>query len=133
MKLIICIDKKNGMLFNSRRQSQDEEVRNKIKEITSGAKLWMNKYSSEQFSESSEINISETFLREAGENDYCFVENVSIPTEGINEIILYKWNRNYPADTFFEFDLKKNGFKKVSKIDFIGKSHEEITEEIWKI
>lgn len=131
MKIIICVDKKNGMLFNLRRQSQDRELRNRIIEISKNTKLWMNNYSAQQFNEEKNICISESFLTEAGAGEYCFVENIEMPIAEIEEIILYKWNRNYPADTFFEFDFKNNGFKKLKSTDFAGSSHKKITEEIY--
>lgn len=130
MKIIVCVDKSNGMLFNSRRQSQDEELRKRIIEISKNSKLLMNDYSAKQFENKNNIFISENFLNEAKTGDYCFIENNEIPTEKIEEIIIYKWNRKYPADTYFEIDLKK-GFKKISSTDFSGSSHEKITEEIY--
>lgn len=131
MKIIVCVDKKNGLLFNLRRQSQDSELRNRIIEISKNTKLRMNNYSAQQFNGESNICISENFLQEAGTGEYCFIENSEIPTAEIEEIILYKWNRVYPADTFFEFDFKNNGFKKLNSTDFAGSSHEKITEEIY--
>lgn len=131
MKIIICVDKKNGMLFNLRRQSQDRELQNRIIEMSKNTKLWMNNYSAQQFNREKNIFVSENFFKEAGVGEYCFVENVEIPTVEIEEIILYKWNRNYPADTFFEFDFKGNRFKKLKSTDFAGSSHEKITEEIY--
>ena len=131
MKIIVCVDKKNGMLFNSRRQSQDSLLRERILELSKSSKLWMNNYSAKQFDNSSEIQVSDTFVQLAGAGEFCFIENSEIPTENIEEIILYKWNRTYPADVFFDFDLKKNGFKKISSNDFVGSSHEKITEEIY--
>ncbi|MBQ5591648.1 MAG: ribonuclease Z [Clostridia bacterium] len=130
MKIIVCVDKSNGMLFNSRRQSQDEELRKRIIEISKNSKLLMNNYSAKQFENKNNIFISENFLNEAEKENYCFIENSEIPTEGIEEIIIYKWNRKYPADTYFKIDLKK-GFKKISSTDFSGSSHEKITEEIY--
>lgn len=131
MKIIVCVDKKNGMLFNSRRQSQDSLLRERILELSKSSKLWMNNYSAKQFDNSPEIQVSDTFIQQAGVGEFCFIENSETPTESIEEIILYKWNRTYPADVFFEFDLKKNGFKKISSNDFVGSSHEKITEEIY--
>ncbi|MBR6531927.1 MAG: ribonuclease Z [Clostridia bacterium] len=130
MKIIVCVDKKNGMLFNSRRQSQDEEIRNRIIGISKDSTLWMNDYSAKQFNNTDNIRISESFLNEAQNGDYCFVENCEIIPDRIESVILYKWNRNYPADMFFEIDLKKL-FKKISSTDFAGSSHEKITEEIY--
>lgn len=131
MKIIVCVDKKNGMLFNSRRQSQDSLLRKRIIELSKDTKLFMNNYSAKQFDYLDLIQVSENFLNEAAEDDYCFIENCEIPKEGINEIIIYKWNRTYPADFFFDFDFKINGFKKISSTDFAGNSHEKITEEIY--
>lgn len=131
MKIIVCLSDNKGMLFNNRRQSSDEEVITKILELTKGSKLWMNNYSSKLFPKLDNINISDNFINEAGENDYCFIENNEIPKEKITGIIIYYWNRNYPADTFFNFEIKKNCFKKICSMNFIGHSHKEITEEIY--
>jgi hypothetical protein len=91
----------------------------------------MNNYSANQFDNFPEIFVSENFLNEAETGDYCFIENKNIPAQGVEEFIIYKWNRKYPADIFFTFDLKTNGFKKVKSTDFSGSSHEKITEEIY--
>lgn len=49
MKIIVCVDNQNGMMFNHRRQSQDRVLRKRIMELTGGKKLWMNAYSQKQF------------------------------------------------------------------------------------
>ena len=49
MILIVCVDNKNGMLFNRRRQSQDRMLRTRILEMTAQSRLWMNTYSAKQF------------------------------------------------------------------------------------
>ena len=48
MKLIICVDDNNGMMFNRRRQSKDREVRHDILAYTMPERIWMNEYSLEQ-------------------------------------------------------------------------------------
>lgn len=132
MNIIICVDKKNGMLFNGRRQSQDRVLREKIMELCPGKKIWMNSYSASQFSEYSNTSVSEDFLQQAGPGEYCFVENVSLTLDNVNEIYIFQWNRHYPADTYFDIDLKKNGFKKKKQEDFKGSSHDKITLEIYE-
>ena len=42
MKLIICVDDNNGMMFNRRRQSKDREVRHDILAYTMPERIWMN-------------------------------------------------------------------------------------------
>ena len=61
---------------------------------------------------------------------FCFVEGENLAGyEGkITEIVLYKWNRDYPADVFFEVDLSK--WRLEERKDFSGYSHEKITKEL---
>ena len=39
MKIIVCVDNQNGMMFNHRRQSQDRVLRKRILELTGGKKV----------------------------------------------------------------------------------------------
>lgn len=135
MILIACVDDKLGMLFNRRRQSQDRILRERILQLTDGKTLWMNEYSRKQFGDAEipQIRVSETFLQEAGEGDYCFLETVDpAPYEAsIEQIVLYKWNRVYPADVHFSIPLQEHGWKIVQTTDFPGSSHDKITEEVY--
>ena len=133
MNIIVCVDKKNGMMFNGRRQSQDKVLRSKVMELCSGARLLMSEYSGLQFSEYSDIIITDDFLQQAGAGDYCFIEDGDVPApENVESVVVFHWNRVYPADRTFVFDFKANGFKRVLKEDFAGSSHEKITVEIYK-
>ena len=131
MVLIVCVDDHNGMMFNHRRQSQDRILRADILELTDGKKLWMNAYSRKQFAESDaeKIRVDETFLDAAGDGEFCFVENADVSgcAERIEEIYLYHWNRDYPADVYFPVDLSV--WKCVETKEFAGSSHEKITRE----
>ncbi|MGI6013952.1 MAG: ribonuclease Z [Oscillospiraceae bacterium] len=133
--LIACIDNQFGMLFNQRRQSQDRVLREKILAMTSDSKLWMDAYSAKQFSdlEAPQICVDADFLAKAVQGDYCFAECVNVaPYEiQIEKIVLYKWNRVYPADRWFPIPLQENGWRLLQTTDFAGFSHETITEEIY--
>ena len=78
MIAIICLDDKNGYLFNKRRQSQDRVLRAKLIEMTGDSKLWMNAYSQKQFENemSPVIEVDEEFASKASEGDYCFFEHI---------------------------------------------------------
>ncbi|MCD8301219.1 MAG: hypothetical protein LUC41_08680, partial [Clostridiales bacterium] len=80
-----------------------------------------------------DICVSESFLEEAGEGEFCFVENV--PTAGyvdkIEGIWLYRWNRNYPGDFFFDIDVSKTCWRLDETRDFPGYSHEKISLEVY--
>lgn len=132
MTIIVCVDDNGGMMFNHRRQSQDKLLRKRVISHLKGNPLWMNAYSAEQFSDyANSIAVDEAFLQKAAPNDYCFVEgqDLSPCLSNINRIILYKWNRNYPSD--FKFMLSLSGWTLQSSIEFVGSSHEKITEEIY--
>ena len=133
MIIITCVDNRMGMLFNHRRQSQDRILREHILKQTGNAKLLMNSYSANQFEETAPIHIDENFLSNAAPADICFVENCAIaPFESlITRIVLYKWNRNYPADRYFDIPLAEHGWQLISSNDFKGSSHEKITEEVY--
>ncbi len=131
MILIVCIDKKNGMMFNKRRQSQDRVVREKILTHTADGKLWMSPYSAKQFTEGGEFIVDEDCVTKAGVGEYCFVEDKDFSLTQCEQVILYHWNRQYPGDKFFKEDLMANGYQKVSETEFPGYSHEKITEQIY--
>lgn len=131
MKLMVCIDKTNGVMFGGRRISQDSVLREKILEICKGSKLWMNSYSSKQFEDCTGISVSEDFLNLAGENDFCFIENTEFPVEKAESVYLFNWNRKYQADFFFPVDSLEQGFKRISRENFAGSSHDRITLDIY--
>ena len=132
MKLIFCIDNRRGMMFNSRRQSQDRELRRRMLELIGGARLWMSPYSAKQFEGDDSIIADSDFMDLAGEGDYCFVEDSNFTLDDVDEVVLYLWNRDYPADRYFDIDLAALGFEQVESHDFKGYSHEKITEKIYK-
>ena len=123
------------MAFNGRRQSRDREVIADIARLTEGQRLYVSEYSEKLFLESGcEYTVSASMLCEAERGEYCFVEADSLQpfSERIEEIVIYRWNRRYPADIFFDVDLEKEGFSMVGREEFCGSSHEKITKEIFR-
>lgn len=132
MKLIFCLDDRGGMMFNNRRQSQDRILRSRILNMTECCRLFMTEYSSKQFEESGNIIISEKYLKKAKSEDFCFIEDGPFSFDDVSEIIIYRWNRHYPADKYFNINIKDLGYALYSSEDFEGSSHEKITEEKYK-
>ena len=131
MIVILCVDDNGGTMFNHRRQSQDRLLRDRILRLTAGTRLWMNHYSAKQFAPASSIYADDHFLDKAAPGEYCFVENSDVlPYEqSIEKIILYQWNRRYPADHIF--NIPRSRWRLVQRTDFPGSSHERITEEVY--
>ena len=127
MKLIVCLDDNNGMMFNKRRQSRDRVLVENVLEVCKGKKLYTNEYSASLFPENT-VEILDN--PENVGNAYCFVESFTVNEEYIDEIIVYKWNRVYPADTHFNINLANWNLTEI--VDFEGSSHEKITREIYR-
>ena len=135
MILTAVVDDGMGMLFNGRRQSRDRVLRQRILELARGRNLWMNEYSYGLFRDECEniqVRVDEGFLMKAGEGDVCFNETEpALPAEErIEKLVLFRWNRMYPADVRFDLDLS-SGWRLESSEDFAGSSHERITMEVY--
>lgn len=129
MKLIVCLDDRNGMCFNHRRQSKDRQVIADIVRRANGASIWMNGYSAPLFGDDASVHVSETFLTDAPADAWCFVEDQPLDAvKGrIESLIVYRWNRHYPAD--MRLDVRLEEWSLVASEDFEGYSHEKITRE----
>ena len=124
MKLIVCLDDNNGMMFNNRRQSRDRVLVENVLELCNDEKLYTNEYSAKLFPENT-VEMFESI--DNIEEGYCFAENFTVNEEYVEEIIVYKWNRLYPADTHFNISLKN--WNIIETVEFEGSSHEKITRE----
>ncbi len=133
MNVIACIDDKYGMLFNGRRQSRDRCLCNKILELTEGCRLWVSPYTAQLFSDTLKLGIIEYLSADIGEEDYCFAEDLDIDIllPWIQRVILFHWNRVYPADRFFPVENLKEHFSCVEREEFTGSSHDTITMEVY--
>lgn len=136
MKLIACVDDKMGMMFHRRRQSRDRAVIENIVNMCGDARLWIAPESEPLLKETdASLGIAEDFLNRAGEGEYCLVEtwpeqlSERFCEEYVETLILYHWNRSYPADQFFPLDLQR--WQLNTTEEFAGTSHEHIRKEIY--
>lgn len=136
MIVAICVDEKNGMMFHGRRQSQDRILREDLLQECGESRLFMNEYSAGLFWDNAgtEIVVSEEFLRDAQEGDFCFAEDAEIGDylQKTEAVILYKWNRRYPADVYLSANLWDGKWKLEKTEEFRGSSHERITKEVYR-
>ena len=127
MTLYICLDDRNGLRFNKRRQSRDIAVLEDIRSRITG-KLLIDAFSGKLIADA---GIPDVLPPEEAED--LFWEN--IPTEEMlnacETVVIYRWNRHYPADVRWDPDLTERGFSLAETADFPGKSHEKITREVY--
>ena len=134
MIVLLCVDKRNGMAFHQRRQSLERAVRADILRMAQGQPIRMTPYSARQFTEAEAVlQVSEEPLREAGEGELCFVEfpPLAPSLDRIERLVLYRWDRVYPADQRLDLALDQ-AFHLSSSLDFAGHSHETITKEVYE-
>ncbi len=128
MTLYICLDDRNGLKFNKRRQSRDAALLEDIRSQLTGNLL----IGAESEKLIAEAGIPYVLPPETAA-DY-FAEDV--PPEEIlaqtEKIVIYRWNRHYPADVRWEPDLAAMGFTLRETGEFPGKSHETITREVYE-
>ena len=119
MIVIVCLDDKNGMMFNHRRQSRDQAVTERIQKICKGKIVWMNSYSEKLYGslEGAKAVVADDFLSLAS-------------GEKIEKMIIFGWNRTYPADVYLDLDLSH--WERKGRDEFHGSSHERMTEEIYE-
>ena len=131
MIVIVCLDDKKGRMFNHRRQSRDQAVTEEIRKICTGKKLWMSPYSDRLYGslDGMELEVNPDFLSLAGSGEYCLAvsEGLAAYEESIEQIIVFWWNRTYPADVYLDLDLSR--WERKERYEFPGTSHEKIKEE----
>lgn len=136
MKIIVCVDDQNGMMFNKRRQSRDSVLIQDVLNSTTGGHLLIAPYSKILFQDCDKgaYIVSDSLLDDALSDDSCFIENKSLLpySDRIDELIIYRWNRTYPADMHLDIDPTALSMMLVSTTEFAGSSHEKITKELYK-
>ncbi len=131
MTLIFCVDDNFGLMFNKRRQSRDSVVLEDIKNRFEDEKICISSYSEKLFSESGiDYIVCDSFDNQDG---ICFVEAQYNPDllAMADEIILYNWNRLYPADVHLDYQIILDYFKLAEALTFKGSSHTEIERDIY--
>ena len=128
MTLIVCVDDRMGMAFNGRRQSRDRAVCRDIARMAFGSAIGMQERTKNLFAGMEVDAVSGETAKDCA---YYFLETeppaAFLP--GADRIILYRWNRHYPADLYFDAPL--DGYALAETAEFIGSSHEKITREVY--
>ena len=133
MKVIACLDDRCGMMFNNRRQSRDRILIEDVIKDLDKEEIYISPYSELLFEGTDDkIKVSDNPLEAAKGDGVCFIEDkhLSEYKGEIDILVIYRWNRHYPCDFYFDLDI--NEYKLVESRDFEGSSHEKITKEVYK-
>ncbi len=131
MRIITCLDQNGGLFFNHRRQSQDKLLIADVISFCKGKVLYIAEYSKPLFPDCPTIFTVDKPLLTAKGGDFCFTEGALLHPveETIEELILYRWDKVYPADTFLDLDLSRWHLQ--DTYELVGSSHDKITREVY--
>lgn len=108
MTVIICVDNNGGILFNGKRQSKDRIFRKYLLDIVEkkNSRIAMSPYTYSQFKEDERKELTDVKEKFSFDEDYIFLERaIPILWEKVNNLILCCWNRDYPADEYFNLPI----------------------------
>lgn len=125
MRVFMCLDQKDGLLFNDRRQSRDREVVADIEKTIGHEEIGMSEYSAKLFEGHDNIVVTND-LKDCRN---VFLEKDDLDLLDFDELIIYRWDKVYPADARLTFDNKSMTLKDVSVIT--GYSHDKIIKEVY--
>lgn len=129
MKAIITLDNKYGYSLFGKRLSWDREIeKNVFENLAEDESLFVSPYTMKSFSEPSQSRLISPIPDDREKDITAFFEVDDIPST-LDELIVYRWNRNYPSDK--KYNPYLHGWKRLSSEDFPGHSHNKITREVY--
>lgn len=131
--LAVCVDDRGGMRFHGRRQSRDRLQRADLLAFCRG-KLWVDPTAAALFAGAEDrLRVDDACLERAGEGETCFAETPPLAPYGarLEGVLVYRWNRVYPADAWFDLDPAALGFVLAERREFPGTSHAIITRDYY--
>ncbi|MSS19275.1 hypothetical protein [Pseudoramibacter porci] len=138
MILVMFLDPKNGMAFNHRRQTRDSAVIDRLRQLFPGKCFWGTLKTEALFDgqEGVTFRADTDFLKKAGKGEIAVAEFASSEAlldvdASIERLIIYRWDKVYPADLICTYPLAPKGWNLTAQQVFAGTSHDTITEEVY--
>ena len=108
-----------------------EDLVGKLEELAEPARKDAEQVESAQKEPEREKAAQKESGQQSGEATFCLIEEaVNLENEMIDEWIVFRWKRVYPADVFLKFPA--DGWEKELIETFAGYSHEEIDLERYR-
>ena len=133
--VVVTVDDEYGMIYNNRRQSKDRVMLAEFLGSFPEKTILISEFSEKLFSNYPDrVKVIPSPLDTAKDGDVCFIERPPLAPykEKISRLIIYHWNRLYPAEEYLDVNPSSLGLNLVSSQDFVGSSHDKITKEIYE-
>lgn len=128
MTTAITLEDRNGRSFWGKRLSSDREILRKL--ITMSRTVYTDKYSYAHIPDGENGNFIIADKNKVLESDSLYWTEIGDIPEETDQLIVFRWNRNYGADRFY--NPLDHGWKMISSEDFPGYSHDKITMETYR-
>jgi hypothetical protein len=132
MIVICCVDERNGMSFEGRRNAQDRRMRDDVRTLFPC--LSMDAYAYGLYGKD-DVKCDYEICEDLRDSHYpCILETTppSAYEDKIEKIVLYQWHNRYPATVTMDIDLHDEKWECVDHYCFEGSSHEKITRAIFQ-
>lgn len=132
MKVIVCLDDQNGMMFNHRRLSRDRYIYEDAINQFGKENIVVKPQTAMLFG--AEDMICRDDLPCTSLEQYQWIEDDDLASfqDDIIEVVAYYWHRLYPSDLKLALDFHDGSWKIVDQKDFPGYSHDVITRIIYQ-
>ena len=133
MTFYLCLDDRNGMRFNNRRQSRDalvlEDIRSSVNQ-----ELTIEPFSETLVAQSGipYVLAPEDWTTLPPDAHFFLETGPHNAAELADTLVVYRWNRHYPADVFWNVNYADLGYSLAEIREFPGTSHDRITKEVYK-
>ncbi|MCR5718894.1 MAG: hypothetical protein K6F80_07660 [Oscillospiraceae bacterium] len=138
MVLFVCADPENGVAFNSRRQTSDTAVYADLCAFAESNRcgITMTEYSrkavARYLTKFQPLGLQHPIFTEEPQGFFSELQDCGdfMSIEEYSEVVLYRWDHVYPADTYLQLDL--HSLCKIDEQVLSGSSHEKITKETYR-
>ena len=130
LTVYVCLDDRNGMSFNGRRQSRDSKIFEDIRQELPG-ELLIDPFSEKLIERAGlPYRLMEGPLPEEG--NFFLEMRPAQEALAADRIVIYRWGRHYPADRRWDLDLEAQGYSLAEQKAFLGTSHELIGKDVYR-
>lgn len=132
MTVIVCVDERLGRAFLGKRLSRDAQLIADVLDFCGARTLCVTPKSARLF-DTPLLSVRPELFADAKRGEVFFSETEPLAEVlgHISTLVIYRWNRHYPADLFLDVCPEEAGFVQGEVRELVGKSHPIITREVY--
>ena len=137
ISFIVCIEDRYGISFNKRLIGRDKFVDEYLEEKLTKSKVfadqnYINYVKNCRIKNIKDQRISDLVNSKEEITIFCSSKESLEYLENADEIVIFYWNRRYPADLYLDYDIVANDYCLSERVEDIEGSTHILTKEIWR-